>query len=261
MSVLPFCHELRELSLYRVEIPPLACDVDLPLVHTLQKLSLTYSTLAWMDGLVFPQLQKFVVDEYGWPERFKRKVGMPACSHIVFRQSTLKSLPVLQSDFHLPFLETWELVGAWSNFEYVYGFSALQRVHAKRFKFHLNYSSKGFLELLGSKDEVERLDLLFQGGYIGTVESAWDILIKMSVTNYRTMKVPCPDMKVLVLQFDGQLDADKERFSRLCRQMMNNRRLAGYSLEKCYIWWRNPDRQKAAPFVLITENEEVRTEE
>jgi hypothetical protein len=50
LNVLPFCHELRELKLSHVDIPPLAHDVDLPLVHTLQKLCLRLNPC--LDGWV-----------------------------------------------------------------------------------------------------------------------------------------------------------------------------------------------------------------
>ena len=49
LNILPFCRELRELKLFFVDIPPLAHDVDLPLVHTLQKLCLSHSNSpGWM---------------------------------------------------------------------------------------------------------------------------------------------------------------------------------------------------------------------
>src|SRR5258706_3627184 len=136
LNVLPFCHELRELKLLFVDIPPLAHDIDLPLVHTLQTLCLSHSTLAWMDGLVFTQLQRFDVCEPGSHKTFKQKVGMPACTHIVFRQYELKSLPVFQSNFHLPFLHTCELTSEWHHRDKRV-ISALQQMHAKRFKFRI----------------------------------------------------------------------------------------------------------------------------
>ena len=36
LNVLHFCHELRELKLFFADIPPVAHDVDLPLVYTLK---------------------------------------------------------------------------------------------------------------------------------------------------------------------------------------------------------------------------------
>ena len=160
LNVLPSFHELRDLELSHVHILPL--DVDLPLVHTLQRLSLESSTLAWMDGLVFTKLQIFLVDEHGWPETLTRKVGMPACTHIVFRQDKLKTLPILQSHFHVPLLNTCILPSTWSHYGYgKRGISALQRICAKVFRFRIDPDPLGFLKLLESKDEVEQLDLIF----------------------------------------------------------------------------------------------------
>ncbi len=260
LNALPSFYELRELNLSKIDVQPLARDVDLPLVHTLQKLSLRGSNLAWMDGLVFTQLQRFAVDERGWPEAFKREVGMPACTHIVFSQHTLESLPVLQSNFHLPLLDTWVLDGLQDFYYDERGINALQRIHAKRFKFCIFNSYPRLLALLESKDEVEQLDLVIPVGFTSSPEFARVICAKMSWINHITMKVPCPNMKVLRLQFGDIHCAEREQVSQACRQMMNNRRLAGYFLEKCYIWWHHKDWEKAAPFVLVMENEVVRTE-
>ena len=261
LNVLPIFHELKELSLFFVDIPPLACGVDLPLVHTLQRLSLRRSTLAWMDGLVFTQLQRFEVDESGWPEAFKRKVGMPACTHIVFSQHTLKSLPVLQSDFHLPLLDTCEFDGLWDFPEHdERGISALQRIHAKRFKFHIFSPSQRLMGLLESKNKVEQLDLVIAAG-LGSPAAAQRILSRISMTNHITRKVPCPNMKVLRLQFSDPSGAYRQKISQSCRQVMINRRLTGCFLEKCYIWWNYEDWTKAPQLALVMENEKVRTEE
>ncbi len=113
----------------------------------------------------------------------------------------------------------------------------------------------GFLE---SKDEVEQLDLEIRARSGLPVELAQVILSRMSATNYITMKVPCPNLKVLGLQFPNIGDANREQVSQSCRQMMNNRRLAGYFLEKCYIWWHFEDWEKDPPLVLVMENEVVK---
>ena len=257
LNALPLFRELRELDLSSIDVALLAHDVNLPLVHTLQKLSLRDSTLAWMDGLVFTQLQRFEVDEHGWPETFQRKVGMPACTHIVFIQNKLSSLAVLQPNFHLPFLDTCEFSSLWLHSLYdERGISALQRIHAKVFKFRVAFDPLRLLELLESKDEVEQLDLVF-----GSTTSVQRHLTRFSVTNHITGRVPCPNMKVLRIQFGAVAGANREQVSQSCRQMMDNRRLAGYFLEKCYIWWSYGDWKKAAPSVLVMENEVVRTEE
>ena len=258
LNVLPSIHELRELSLHNIDVQPLARDVDLPLAHTLQKLSLRNSTLTWMDGLVFTQLQKFAVDEHGWPETFKRKVRMPVCTHIVFCQYTLGSLPVLESDFHLPLLHTCELDSIWHLFTLdESGFSALQRIHAKRLKFRIVGPPPRLLELLEPKDEVEQLDLSISHDAV----VAQAILAGISVISHITRKVPCPNMKVLRLQLHDIRSANREQVLQSSCMMMNKRRLAGSFLEKCYIWWHHDDWKKAAPFVLVMKNEGVIIEE
>jgi len=258
LNVLPFCHQLREFKLSLVDIPPFAHDVDFPFIHILQKLSLRRSTLAWMDGLVFTQLKVFVVDEPSSLRTFKQKVGMPACTHIVFRQEELQSLPVFQSNFHLPLLDQCLLLSRRGHDDKRVT-SALQWIHAKRFKLCIDSSSPRLMELLESKDEVEQLGLTITDG--SRTDLAQVILTRMSAPNHITRKVPCPNMKVLRLQFDDVREANREQVSQSCRQMMDNRRFVGYFLRKCYIWWSYQDWEEAAPLVLVMDNEVIRTEE
>ena len=274
LNVLPSFHELRDLELSGVHIPPL--DVDLPLVHTLRRLSLWHSSLAWMDGLVFTTLQKFWVDEYGWPETFKRKVGMPACTHIVFQQDKLESLPILQSNFHFPLLETYELQSMWKPSKYdKSGISALQRIRVRVFRLRIvpghpillgllgsKYEVERLdLELLESKDEVEQLDLEFYSRSSLPAAENMGLLTRFSATNPITRKLLCPNMKELRLHFSGLSDANRgEEVIQSCMRMMNNRRLVGHSLDKCYIWWHLRDWAKAASLVLVMKNEKVRIE-
>jgi hypothetical protein len=257
LNVLPSFHELRELTLSRVRVPPI--DVDLPLLHTLRKLSLRSSTLAWMDGLVFTQLQRFSVDELGWPDTFKQKVGMPACIHVEFNHDRLKTLPILQSNFHLPLLITFQLGKEWGHSDYdKRGISALQQIHAKELKFWISSDHQGLPKALGPNDEVERLELIFIAWPASA--TALEVLAGVSVTNAVTREFPCPNMKELRLLFSNLVDEDWEKVIQSSMRIMNNRRLAGHSLEKCYLWrgsnsWGNP-----ATSVLIMENETVRIE-
>jgi len=257
LNVLPSFHELRDLKLSYVDVPPL--NVDLPLVHTLRNLCLWDSTLAWMNGLVFTKLQRFAVDEHGWPEAFQRKVGMPVCTHIVFKQDKLEILPVLQSNFHFPLLDTFEL---WSHSKYdKRGISALHRIHARGFKCCIYSDQLRLLELLGSKDEVEQLDLaFFLGSSSASSTTALEVLTGLSVTNSITRKLRCPNMKELGLQFFYLIGADRKQVIQSCTQVMNNRRLAGHSLEKCCLWWSYNYWEKPASLVLVMENENVRIE-
>ena len=208
LDALPAFHELRDLELSSVHVPPF--DVDIPLVHTLRKLSLSNSALAWMDGLVFTQLQKFAVDERGWPETFERKVGMPACTHMVFKQDELKRLPVLQSNFHFPLLNTFEFPRLWNHNKYdKRGISAFHRIHAKVFKFRTFAIDRQLLELLESKDEVEQLDLVLTGRSFST--DAQEFLTPLSAVNLITRKLPCPNMKALVLRFFDEAGELREK--------------------------------------------------
>jgi hypothetical protein len=264
LDVLPSFHELRELELSCVYVPPLTHDVDFPLVHTLRKLSLRDSTLDWMDGLVFTKLQRFMVDEHGWPKAFKRKVGMPACTHIVFEQGKLETLPILESNFHFPLLDTCELTFPWEQFRYDQGgIEALQRMRAKILKFSIVGGHESLLTLLRDKDEVEQLELVLLTGFSSSFlfPSAQDILDGMSVTTHTIRKAPCPNMKVLMLRLVDFGDADRGHISESCREMMDKRRLAGYPLEKCYVWLHKKDWKEAASLVLVMENEKVRVEE
>ena len=259
LNVLPYFHELRDLGLSGVHVPPL--DVNLPLVHTLRKLSLRNSTLAWIDGLVFTQLQRFAVDENGWPETFTRKVGMPACTHIVFRQSTLNTLPILQSNIHFPLLSKCVLSSTWNPREYnERGISALRRIHAKAFRFWIQSDHRRLLELLESKHEVVQLELAFSYWTVPFTHTAMEVLSWFSVTNPIASKFPCPNMKVLRLQFVCLPDANRNGVIQSCVGIMNNRRLAGHSLERCHLWWQYADWDKVAPVALIMENDTVRIE-
>jgi hypothetical protein len=252
LNVLPSFHELRELELVRVHFPPLTHNVDFPLVHTLRKLSLRDSTLDWMDGLVFTKLQRFTVDEHGWPKAFKRKVGMPACTHIVFKQDKLETLPILESNFHFPLQDTCELTSPWQHSRYDQeGISVLQRMHAKVLKFSI-YGYGGLFTLLRDKDDVEQLELVFLTRFFFTsfFPNAQGALARISAPDLATMKLPCPNMKVLRLRFVGLEDANREQVIQSCRAMMGRRKLAGYSPEKCYIWLHKQDWEKAASLVL-----------
>jgi len=250
LNVLPSFHKLRELELVHVDVPPLAHDVDLPLVHTLRKLSLWYSTLSWMGGLVFTQLQKFAVDEHSLSESFKGKVGMPACACIAFAQNALKKLPVLLANFDFPLLDAWEFRSTWHDSHYDQGgFSVFQRVHAKVFKFRIGRDDQRWLEWVEYKDEVEQLELVLEHSTVLFTD-----LVRLSVVKHVTGKLPCPNMKALKLRFINVKSADQEQVRQSCMQMMDDRRLAGYFLEKCYIWWQRRDWLQAASLVLVMEN-------
>jgi len=248
-NLLPTFQKLRELKLSNVLVLPPAHNVDLPLVHTLRTLSLWNSNIAWMEGLVFAQLERFEMNEHGWPETLKHKVVMPACTHIKFTQGELKILPVLRSNFHFPLLETWELNNYWQDNTYSRkGLRALQMIHAKVFHFRVFLQYHGLLELLESKDEVEQLQLKFIDGTVshGALEG-------LSVINHHTTKILCPNLKALRLQFRLVEDEkSKGGIIQQCMHMLALRKLAGHPLEKCSIWWHYNDWENSASMVMVT---------
>ena len=243
-TLLAFQH-LKELFLDNVTIPLLPHTVDLPLVHTLWDLSLVTSSLSWMDGRTFGLLERFEVDEIGWPILFQRKVGMPACTHIIFRQQNLNVLPLLQSSFQLPSLEMWEFAYSWQDsYNDTQGINALQMIQAKALHFTLQGNCHGLFDLLEYKDEVERLELQF-----GISFPVQNVLLRFSEVNDNTGKVSCPNMKVLDLRFSQISNNMKQFINRWCIQMMGKRRLIGHPMEECRIWWNRA--QSGPPSLLL----------
>ena len=237
-EILPSCallafQQLKELLLNNVSIPLLPHTVDLPLIHTLQNLSLLMSSLSWMDGRIFGLLERFEVDEIGWPRQFQQRVGMPVCTHIIFRQQVLSVLPLLQSNFQLPSLEMWEFVHSWHDLNNdKQGIDALQMIQAKSFHFKLLGNCQGLFDLLEFKDEIERLELQF--GFYYPVQN---IPPRFYEVNKTTGKVSCPNLKVLDLHFEQLSDNIRQLINQWCIQLMNRRRLIGHPLVECRIWW------------------------
>ena len=235
LHILLAFQKLKDLSLNNISIPPLPHSVYLPLVHTLKNLSLVMSSISWMDGRLFGRLERFEVDENGWPISFQQRVEMPSCTHIIFRQQHHNVLPLLQSNFQLPSLEMWEFAHYWqdSNND-KQGISALQMIQAKSFHFELWEACHGLFDLLEFKDEIERLELQF-----GIYFPVQQVLPRFSVVNTKTQKVSCPNMKVLDLHFSELSDIIKQLINQWCIQMMNRRRLTDHPMEECRIWWNS----------------------
>jgi hypothetical protein len=256
LNVLPSFQQLKNLSLSRIQIPPRSIEGELPLVHTLRELSLQWSTLAWMDGKVFSQLERFHVDENGWPESFEQNVQMPVCTNIKFYQNRLKVLPLLHSSFYFPPLSKWELGLGFYDFSYdEQGMQTLQRIQAKTFRFAVYSHYQILMDILDVKNEVQQLDLTMYSS------SSQQLLAKLSVISENTKKVPCPNMKVLGLQFHFVEHSQREHVIQWCRQMVDARRLAGSPMERCCIWWYIDDWEKPPPLVLVTQSGEARMEE
>jgi hypothetical protein len=231
LNVLHLFQQLKELRLQNIHIPFLTPGADLPLVHTLRRLHLESSSLAWMDGQVFSRLLVFFVDEYGWPESFKHKVQMPACTYIKFIQDDLRVLPLLHSSIYLPLLNTWELGTEMGNVIYDQnGFSALKTIQVKYFELRIAAFFPRLRGLLEAKDEVEHLVLRISAHFYPRNIST--MLVPVHSLKANTMRTPCSNMRVLNLLFEFLGGYNRDNVSRWCMRMMDSRGLAGYPIEK-----------------------------
>ena len=83
-----YLEQIKILELINPDIPSYSLNIDLPLVHTLQKLILANSSYSWMYGRVFLALKSFEyigdldndLSVHGSPQ-----VDMPACIEIVWQ--------------------------------------------------------------------------------------------------------------------------------------------------------------------------------
>jgi hypothetical protein len=261
LNVLHLFQQLKQLRLHNIEVPPLALGTDLPLVHTLRALHLESSTLAWMDGQVFSRLLGFVVDEHGWPESFKHKVEMPACTHIKFIQDNLKVLPLLHSNIYLPLLNTWELGTELGGVEYdQHGLGALKSIQVKYLELRIAGLFPKLGDLLDAKDEVEHL-VLRLSAHFGDQKTLTILSVALSPAKWTTKRMPCPNMRVLKLLFESLGGYNRDNVRHWCMQVMDLRRLAGCPIEKCCIWWEKNTWSGPPSQVLATRNGKSRMQE
>jgi hypothetical protein len=61
INILPYLGQIKDLAIQATRIPTYSVDIDLPCVHTLQKLELTDSTYSWMVGRTFHTLKEFTI--------------------------------------------------------------------------------------------------------------------------------------------------------------------------------------------------------
>ena len=99
-EILPNFFRLEELDLSSVSIPFHSIKIDLPFVRTLRRLSLRSTSLTWMDGRVFPRLQRFYLCN-DRPVHFPKTASLPVCTHIKY---VGEDYHLLQSAFLVPTL-------------------------------------------------------------------------------------------------------------------------------------------------------------
>ena len=85
IDILPYLEQIKILALFSAEIPSYSPDIDLPLVHTLQQLTLQYVSCSWMYGRVFLALKSFEFHGYlgnALSGHNGTQVDMPACTEL-----------------------------------------------------------------------------------------------------------------------------------------------------------------------------------
>jgi hypothetical protein len=249
-TVLPSFRRLEELYLVRCSID--RHDMDLPLVDTLQTLFITYSSVLWMDGRVFTKLKTVIFDWPRWPKSFSQKVDMPSCSYIKI-SSSLNGLISLQSNFHFPVLDIFEMEEPWLLEEH-FGWDspkraidALQMIQARALQFSFAADPQELLQLLEARDEVEELAVRLYGDE-SVIEG---FLIGLRAT---AGKPVCPNLKILGLQLclEGPLRGDIIKW---CKGTLINRRHAGHPLRRCSIRRSGSHWESEAPLNLIMLND------
>jgi hypothetical protein len=93
--ILPYLVQIKHLEIWYTMIPVYSVDIDLPCVHTLQKLVLMGSTCSWMVGRTFHTLREYK-DFSGDMSAYKgvqMHAHMPACTKLEWSGSAVTYIP------------------------------------------------------------------------------------------------------------------------------------------------------------------------
>jgi hypothetical protein len=82
--ILPYLGQIKDMVIWRTRIPAYSVDIDLPCVHTLQKLELRDSTYSWMVGRTFHTLKECSIQNSSEDlSAYKQvQVHLPACTKL-----------------------------------------------------------------------------------------------------------------------------------------------------------------------------------
>ena len=282
LDVLHCFHHLEELSLKRVHIALYSHDIDLPLLQTLQRLSIVGGCAKWMDGHTFVKLKYFDVDSiYSWCDSFPKRVDMPICTHISYDTHSLKFLPIFQAAFVFPLMREWTLQGIFYRDPLADGVHTLSTVHAQVLRLSCFVDTPQLIMVIQLRYELEELSIMLDGHVAKeflialTEVNVEPSLNKTTNTSFDAQTIPkleiaidhtsnqsergiiCPNLKVLGLQFwnirDEVKDEVKDEARRWCVEMMEGRRRAGCPLDRCCIWWDRygTDWEKDEPSLVL----------
>jgi hypothetical protein len=125
-DILPYFENLQVLEAYRLHLPTYAHDVDLPLVHTLRRMSIKIVAVQWMAGRTFPDLEDCTII---WPHhpktlRLHGGVDLPVCTQFTYDDHLIEPMsefPLSKLDKMIVRNEAWnkprgstQLVSIWS---------------------------------------------------------------------------------------------------------------------------------------------------
>ena len=292
LNVLHCFHHLQDLSLGGVGSSLYSHDAELPLLQTLQRLSIYGGCAKWLDGHTFAQLISFSVGGLlSWGDSFPNSVDMPLCTHISFEARSLEFLPVFQAAFVFPLLVEWNTWDRVQRCEEIplSVVDAFSRIRARVFRFAFSTQYERLLMAIQPKYELETLSIRFNYDIsavkkflISLTEVIVDYsLTKPTKTSFDTQTIPTaiatnhahhksermiayPDLKVLELEvyaltwIMGRGGMDEIR--QCCVKMMEGRMRAGCPLNRCAILLNTPP-QGDLSLVLFTSNEGIITDE
>jgi hypothetical protein len=102
IHVFPYLEQITELIIRFSSIPTYSLDINLPLVHTLQKLRMYNSPFSWMLGRTFKQLKECIIREpHDTSEDLSKckglQVEMPACMRFEWNWTHVIPFPFTSS--------------------------------------------------------------------------------------------------------------------------------------------------------------------
>ena len=287
LDVLHCFYHLEELSLEGVQIALYSHDVDFPLLQTLQRLRILGGCAKWMDGHTFVQLKYFTVGFISsWYNSFPKRVDMPICTHISYDTRSLEILPAFQAAFRFPLMHEWTLQGWFYQTSHVH---ALSKVHARVLRLSCHIDTPQLMMVIRLRYELEELSIELHGQAMTrkSLRALTEVIVDYSLkkptnTSFDSQTIPkledtidntcnqsegkmiCPNLKVLGLHCWTTGGKQRDEVRRWCVWMMEDRRQAGFPLDRCCIWWGdNPFIRsdysaiwgKEPSLVLFTSNE------
>jgi hypothetical protein len=137
IPILPYLDQIKELSFGNGAFPEYSLNIDLPLVHTLQRLKASETEYYWMLGRSFKVLEECSLGHLWWHKNDLvthkgRQVYMPACKKL-YMDCSLLQFPF----FSCPNLQTFDWISTYYSdlpvlkplFDFLFNCPHLQNLH------------------------------------------------------------------------------------------------------------------------------------